>query len=177
MAPLTPQPEETALSDYPHPPIVTFICARIDETETLAAAATRGPWRAIVEQFGAHVVGPDALQDGGAHPDGTPGKRRQEMRPLIVVPPDVGYGSNVDVGNAKHIAHHNPDDALAQVVADRQMLDLHDQSGQRWTGFPRADRLEHYCVHDQHASPCPTVRLMAVRHASHPDYRPEWRLK
>ena len=43
----------------------------------------------------------------------------------------------------------------------RAVLDLHQKTDhQRWVGFPRADRQEHYCWADQQSWPCPTVRAI-----------------
>lgn len=47
-------------------------------------------------------------------------------------------------------------------AALRAVLDLHPKSpGQRWVGFPRADCQEHYCMADQQAWPCDTIRALA----------------
>ena len=51
---------------------------------------------------------------------------------------------------------------IDRAAALRAVLDLHPKSpGQRWVGFPRADRQEHYCMADQQAWPCDTVRALA----------------
>lgn len=50
-------------------------------------------------------------------------------------------------------------DVPDMLSALRAVLDLHPKSpGQRWVGFPRADRQEHYCIADQQAWPCDTHR-------------------
>lgn len=51
---------------------------------------------------------------------------------------------------------------IDRAAALRAVLDLHPKSsGQRWVGFPRADRQEHYCMADQQAWPCDTIRALA----------------
>ena len=64
---------------------------------------------------------------------------------------------------------------LAECQAKRAIINLHDQTGERWTGFPRADQQEHYCIHDQQPAPCPTLRVLASVYADHSDYREEWK--
>ena len=82
--------------------------------------------------------------------------------------------SDVPRRDAPHIARHDPRQVLADIAAKRAILDLHDQSGVRWVGFPRADRQESYCVHDQQAAPCHTVRLLASAYRHRPGWRAEW---
>lgn len=53
-------------------------------------------------------------------------------------------------------------EVIDRAAALRAVLDLHPKSpGQRWVGFPRADRQEHYCMADQQAWPCDTIRALA----------------
>lgn len=75
---------------------------------------------------------------------------------------------------AVHIARYDPAQVLADIEAKKTVLDLHDHSGVRWTGFPRADRQESYCVHDQQAAPCPTVLALASAYRNRPGWNPEW---
>ena len=63
---------------------------------------------------------------------------------------------------------------LAECAAKRAIVELHKQSGIRWVGFPRADKQESYCVHDNHSSPCETLRALAAIYADHEDYQQEW---
>lgn len=64
--------------------------------------------------------------------------------------------------------------ALAECAAKRAIIERHAPAGPRWVGFPRADRQEWYCTHDQHAYPCPDARILAAVYADHPDYDPSW---
>ncbi|MDQ1059110.1 hypothetical protein QFZ23_003011 [Arthrobacter globiformis] len=49
------------------------------------------------------------------------------------------------------------EDTLCLVAALDAVLELHNSDGQRWVGFPRADRQERYCTHCNKAAPCPTI--------------------
>lgn len=74
----------------------------------------------------------------------------------------------------KHVERHDPTRVLAECAAKRAIIAAHDPSGLRWVGFPRAERQEAYCIEDQHAAPCDTLRTVATIYSDHPDYRPEW---
>lgn len=37
---------------------------------------------------------------------------------------------------------------------------LHNSDGERWEGFPRADRLVRYCTGCQEAAPCTHTRIL-----------------
>lgn len=63
---------------------------------------------------------------------------------------------------------------LAGCAAKRRIVEMHDQGGVRWVGFPRADHQETYCLADQHPTPCPTLRALASVYVEHPDYKEEW---
>lgn len=72
---------------------------------------------------------------------------------------------------ATHIARHDPARVLAECEAKRRIVEEHrlDQYGDRIAcspcGFwPSAD------------GGCPTLRLLALPYASHPDYDEAWRL-
>lgn len=54
---------------------------------------------------------------------------------------------------------------MTDKTAARQALErvaaIHQKSDhQRWTGFPRADRQEYYCLEDQQTWPCRTQLAM-----------------
>lgn len=51
-----------------------------------------------------------------------------------------------------------PDNGVElQIKALEAILEMHNNGGQRWVGFPRADTLQQYCTGCQYAAPCPTV--------------------
>lgn len=62
----------------------------------------------------------------------------------------------------------NPARVLAEVEAKRRIADEHG---------PNEYGLCDVCVlnDDARRAPCPTLRLLALPYASHPDYRQEWR--
>ncbi|MFT4471409.1 hypothetical protein ACMX2H_16015 [Arthrobacter sulfonylureivorans] len=49
-------------------------------------------------------------------------------------------------------------DIEALAAAVQSVLELHNNVGRRWTGFPRADHLDVYCTHCNMSAPCPTVQ-------------------
>jgi hypothetical protein len=67
---------------------------------------------------------------------------------------------------AIHIARFaSPDRVLREVEAKRRILEVHggDRGAQSM-----------FCPHCEHDAPCPTLRLLALPFADHPDYQPEW---
>jgi hypothetical protein len=104
-----------------------------------------------------------------------------------------------------HIALHDPARVLAEVEAKRQLLELHapewdtvewphDQDGKghaqvcrscgnrdidSWVNWRplvgEAGALPEGVKPPYVVAPCPTLRLLALPYADHPDYRPEWR--
>lgn len=131
--------------------LVAFLRARLDEDEAVARAAEPGPW----STNGYEIV------------------TRADDRDLA----DVygGGGSTPD-----HIARHDPARVLAEVEAKRRIIEMHETE----PAIP-----EVYCDHGTHSpgkpamcaacgyeeAPCPTLRLLAIPYADHPDYRQEWR--
>jgi hypothetical protein len=55
---------------------------------------------------------------------------------------------------------------LREIDAKRRNLALHEaETGQH----------PDFCGYDKHELPCPALRLAALPHADHPDYRQKWR--
>lgn len=132
--------------------IVEFLLARIDEEETEAQrlvvrfnATTMLPLREVAEMTEGDVIGMDK------------GDMTQEFQ----------------VWAAEQSETKDPR-RLSECLARRALVRLHDQGGERLVGFPRADRTEAYCLHDQKPAPCPTLRHLAAVYADHPNYREEW---
>ena len=77
---------------------------------------------------------------------------------------DVGtdWLSTGDREVAMHIARQDPTRVLAEVEANRRILDLHRQDGA-------------LCEHCDAHWPCPTVRLVGLPYADRDGYREEWR--
>lgn len=65
---------------------------------------------------------------------------------------------------SKHAAREvHPADGMAPAAAywvARSLWDSHNADGQRWVGFPRADRLQAYCTTCGKASPCWSRQLL-----------------
>ena len=150
--------------------LVAFLRARVDEDEQVAREATRGPWRVANVEYGAAIVnGPDVMQDGGR--DWATGERLQVLRPLSVIPPDVDYGSVVELADAAHIARHDPARVLREVEAKRRTVEIHyDYRGVCPTCFSLRNQPA-----QREPYPCDTLMLLALPYADHPDYRDEWK--
>ncbi|MEU9002986.1 DUF6221 family protein [Streptomyces sp. NPDC048551] len=79
--------------------------------------------------------------------------------------------------SAEHAARHNPARVLAEVDAKRQLLQAHgplNVQGDPFTGCTTCswrDQMDELWVQ----YPCPTLRLLALPYADHPDYREQWR--
>lgn len=69
---------------------------------------------------------------------------------------------------------------LAECAAKRQIVALHGPvEGWPATDFCAIcnDETYHPAEFELSAPPCRTLRLLALPHSSHPDYRPEWRVE
>jgi hypothetical protein len=60
-----------------------------------------------------------------------------------------------------HIARWDPARVLAECEAKRRIVELHG--------------CYHSCRSSDYAGDCPTMDLVALPYASHPEYREEWR--
>jgi hypothetical protein len=65
-----------------------------------------------------------------------------------------------------HIIRWRPDRVLAECEAKRRIVELHKRS------IHSEEDMCFSCIEEW---PCPTLRLLALPYASHPDYREEWR--
>lgn len=125
--------------------LVQFLRARLDEDEQTARAAG-GTWWAPPDL-------PGQVHDSG--------------------------GVNIEAklpSFAAHIARHDPARVLAEVDAKRQIIDWHERQctcdpctadGNELPNTGRPD--------GGYGDDCPTLRLLALPYADHPDYREEWR--
>lgn len=148
--------------------LVEFLRARLDEDEQVARAAQPGPWMAYASRGGGSTVeGPDAR--GVAHRRGY-----DENSPF----PD---SDPLALPDAAHIARHDPARVLAEVAAKRGIVQLHAPVRNALTVSEGGG---HYlacitCPHAEidvpHVLECETLRLLALPHAEHPDYREEWK--
>lgn len=67
----------------------------------------------------------------------------------------------------EHAERFNPARVLREVETKRRSIDLHSAEPGQHPDF---------CGHDKHELPCPTLRLLALPYADHPDYDPAWRI-
>jgi hypothetical protein len=141
--------------------IVDFLRARLDDDEQVAQAAGGDRW---------------ALQ---GHPSETIAVYDSARDPVVY---DEGYPTDEQ---AEHIARHDPARVLAEVDAKRRILDeyalvarLHDEAAARISVAsprPAGADLDTWS-RSQHELPIydGVLRLLALPHRDHPDYRPEW---
>ncbi|MGP4085473.1 DUF6221 family protein [Streptomyces sp. KR55] len=151
--------------------LVAFVRARLDEDERIAHAASwadeANAWHAEPSPFGARDNGQrwfieDAMDDG--------------------VVTHVDPAASDDEGVARHIARHDPARVLAEIDAKRRILAEHqpDRFGDCTTCAGPEDFDDDADGHRTWSRsakpfPCPTLRLLALPYADHPDYREEWR--
>jgi hypothetical protein len=169
--------------------IADFLAARWDEVAATATAALPGPWMRGTER--AHLA--DNVLYG----------QSRDWPGHIVQVCNFDYGHN-KAADATHIALNDPVAVLADIEAKRNILAEHarapwfpEDTLARWrTGgrvpeeriaaaaasascarchkvIPDAREDEDQCEHFDY--PCPTVRLLAVPFAAHPDYDQAWR--
>lgn len=130
--------------------LVAFLRARLDEDE--AAAVAPETWTAFEENE-------------------STGTRRVDV--------DHSFERVVACTRAwrgVHIARHDPARVLREVEAKRQIVDLHRPVQRRSTGSSGGAIEDcQVCDHFPAQYPCPTLRLLALPYADHPDYREGWR--
>lgn len=123
--------------------LIAFLRARLDEREFKAKAALPGPW--IVEE---HTYETVVTSDGGQIVASVDGLR-----------------------DGWHIADNDPARVLADVAAQRRIVDMYAEARQN-----AADCREDYTLAGdrpwstkaEHLDP--VVKLLALPHAGHPDY-------
>lgn len=82
----------------------------------------------------------------------------------------------MDDRDALHIAAHSPAQVLADVDSSRRIMWEHRPLRRRVTGSTGGTVADcQRCSQFPAQYPCLTLRLLALRYASHPDYRQEWR--
>ncbi len=146
---------------------VEFLNARLDEDEAAAKAATPGGWQARLSEYGPNGEW-EIVTD--AHEPSEPGR--------YVVYTGYEGGGVTSEQNAVHIARHDPARVLREVAAKRSLLTQHRPAS--------AEALHPWCRVSirtdpeigtyQEPFPCPTLRVLAVSYADHPDYQEAWKL-
>ena len=125
--------------------LIAFLSARFDEDEQIAKSAIQGPW---------HTCGHDEECEAADVIFGT----------SPIVSNRVVQVANLEVAwqnreNAAHIVRHDPARVLREVEAKRQLL---DEAMSIWNS-------------DAEGAGLTILRLLALPHADHQDYREEWR--
>lgn len=145
--------------------LVEFLNARLDEDEQVARNCVGDDLGWLWAGSGGHVKDADGC--------------------AVVAVED--YGPEV----VEHIARHDPLRTLAEVNAKRLLLAEHADyvvwsEGETSSGEPVQDpdwvcrtcvdrsAPEPWELADARTQPCPTLRILALPYADHPDYRQEW---
>lgn len=149
--------------------IEEFIEARLAEDEAIANAAGVGD-RARWEYFPdngsderanvAHgeVYAPDATRTYAYTVDG--GRQVEGIECAYITMDHEGILPSVEPEQAHHIARHDPDRALREVAAHRDLLDFYAEVRRVWQrDYLKADLV---------------LGKLATIWSDHPDYRPEW---
>jgi hypothetical protein len=77
--------------------------------------------------------------------------------------------------HAAHVRRHDPARVLAECEAKRRIVEEHPQTAS--IRHPVTDNKIYVCATcDSEATPCPTLRLLALPYADHPEFKPEWRV-
>jgi hypothetical protein len=133
--------------------LLAFLCARIDEDERVAMAAARA---ANTDTWIDGAEGSVLGIGGDMH-----------LRGAVNSIDDIG----------PHIARWDPARVLAEVEAKRRILEEHRLASYR-ASWDEDQDICGTCRYDNgldvYPYPCPTVRLLALPYADHPDYRDEW---
>jgi hypothetical protein len=126
--------------------LIAFLRACLDDDERVARAASPAPWSTYPEDDGG-MIGPSM---SGMH------------TPAYVHTPD-----------AEHIARWDPARVLAEVEAERRILNLHGPGGPSQLSYACASN----CLDDRQLTqerPCATVLALAQPYAGRPGWREEW---
>jgi hypothetical protein len=142
-------------------PLIEFLLARIGEAETAARQATAGPWQWVPGRGGI----PSLLESTGAR--ATVWVEQQSFEaPTVVLGTNQGVTLRVRARDAVHIADWHPARVLAECDAKRRIVETltppTDAAG--GTDEVRSGRQD-----------SAVLRLLALPHADHPDYREDWR--
>ncbi len=171
--------------------LTEFLTARLDEDAVAAQAAFPGPWR--------HDPGKEWFVDSDKLRAARAGVRQSGGEEAVLaghalVVGVAATGPSDDpqsMADAEHIARHDPARVLADVEAKRRIVALHEPKTSTW---PKAHGMEPYvertcteCGTGRQEPgdpadfwptdwPCPTLRMLALPFADHPQFRAEWRV-
>lgn len=145
--------------------LADFLFDRVAEAEHKArrcAETSPSPWHV---QCGVPFMGAFLTDDAGHH---------------VFTGTDYGPDSRTNDEAALHIASWDPARVLAECEAKRRIVELHGPEpgfvDRRWLYCKVCVRFHADIDCENEAWPCPTLRLLALPYADHPDYRPEWSL-
>jgi hypothetical protein len=124
--------------------LVTWLRAQLDEDERVARGATPGPW--TVSRSGEDV---HSYDQGLTVSEGFSGGPWSKVNPV-------------------HIARWDPARVLAEVAADRRLLDEYEQARTYYDLHREAPAGEAYGL-------LTAVKIRALPYADKPGYREEWR--
>ncbi|QIP87619.1 hypothetical protein GLX30_30365 [Streptomyces sp. Tu 2975] len=151
--------------------LVAFLRARLDEDEAIA----RGTARPLNWHQGPGDDDPEWVSDEMVlmwPPEfHTPYEQDKHWRGLTADP----------AGLAAHIARHDPARVLVEVEAKRRILDEHQEGTLGCAVCAAPEDFDEDSEGNAEWSraakwwPCPTLRLLALPYAYHPEYREEWR--
>lgn len=144
--------------------LVAFLRARLDEDARIACWAEEGAGQSWEARFTDHLKEHMGLAETGCSPVFVDGFL------------DVAFGA------AEHAARHDPARTLAEVEAWQQLVKMHGRAVLRDGGGAQHFDTTTVCrsCEPNHqfpklSWPCPTLRVLALPYADHPDYREEWR--
>lgn len=177
---MTPNPTP----DAPVVPTLTlagFVSDRLDEKAAKARAATPGPWRHNPEKE--WHTDPAMLARAKQRRLTYGGEEFVGAGPLDETVCVAATGPADDArsaADAAHIATNDPAAVLASVEADRRILAPHIPDREHpdpWAhdvcpACTRYGAYDHTVVYEDE---CPTLRALASKWATHPDYREDWR--
>lgn len=131
--------------------LIAFIEARLAEDESMAKAASAGPWRVDDETYAEVIY---AADDSSVVAGGRWGGEASV------------FETNED---ARHIVRHDPARVLREVEAKRRLVHRYDEIARLVLPYYPSDRDQGYAEALAEA-----VRGMAAAWSDHPDYRAEW---
>lgn len=131
--------------------LATFLRARLDEDESIARAATPGPWSVDSETYAERI----GCNDGTSVVSGS----RWNGEASVFNETD----------DALHIARHDPARVLAEVDAKRKVIAVYTS----WAFLTRS-KPDDPVAEITTLAVAQTLRALALPYVDHPGYREEW---
>ncbi|MFD9276905.1 DUF6221 family protein [Streptomyces mirabilis] len=151
--------------------LVTFLRARLDDDERIARAMNPDPVASMARKFEVDALRLRSELDSGKS-DRIPYDEGQADA--------LHWAATVLPERMPLLSPFGQSRVLREVEAKRKLVELHGPVILR--GGPGAKYFDTTTVccsceppqFPEHAFPCPTLRLLALPYADHPDYRSEW---